>query len=222
MEQQIIGTLNSLDLNGWLIPTVFLVGLLTSLTPCVYPILPITIATFAQRKYTRIAPLLYCLGFALIYAGLGLAAALTGNLFGQVASNPWILLIFANILLYFAAINLGIVSLPALPNQRQQRSTMPFMAGMASALVAAPCTSPVLGALLILVASNQHPLLGAILLFSFALGMSALLLLAGTSTRLLSKLPKSGKWLSYISNFTALTLVAMAQYFLIQAGKSWL
>ncbi|MBQ4839889.1 sulfite exporter TauE/SafE family protein [Pseudoalteromonas luteoviolacea] len=222
MEQQIIGTLNSLDLNGWLIPAVFLVGVLTSLTPCVYPILPITIATFSQRKSPRIAPLLYCLGFAFIYTGLGLAAALTGSLFGRVASNPWILLMFANSLLYFAAVNKGIVSLPSLPNQPQLRSTLPFIAGMASALVAAPCTSPVLGALLILVASNQHPLLGAILLFSFALGMSALLLLAGTSTRLLSKLPNSGKWLSYINSFTALILVAMAQYFLIQAGKSWL
>ncbi|WP_255230508.1 hypothetical protein [Pseudoalteromonas sp. HM-SA03] len=75
---------------------------------------------------------------------------------------------------------------------------------------------------MLFVANAQQPLLGGALLFSFALGMSTLLLLAGLSTRFLHTLPRSGAWLNHITTATALILVAMAQYFLIQAGKSWL
>ncbi|KZN60763.1 hypothetical protein N473_23840 [Pseudoalteromonas luteoviolacea CPMOR-1] len=221
MEQTILGALTTSNINGWQIPVVFFIGLLTSLTPCVYPILPITVATFAQQKHPRIAPLLYCIGFAFIYAGLGFIAATTGSLFGQVASDPLVLLGFANVLLLFAAINKGLVTLPTQRFALKNTSAVPLIMGMISALVAAPCTSPILGALLIFVASAQQPLLGASLLFSFALGMSTLLLLAGTSARLLAALPKSGKWLAHINNLTALMLLIMAQYFLIQAGKSW-
>ncbi|KZN42077.1 cytochrome c biogenesis protein CcdA [Pseudoalteromonas luteoviolacea] len=223
MESIFLETLNTTEIGWWHIPTVLLLGVLTSFTPCVYPILPITIATFSRQNHARIAPLLYCTGFSLIYALLGFIAALSGSLFGQIASNPWVLLLFANALLYFAALNKGILPLPSLSlSLTQNPSTVPFTMGMASALVAAPCTSPVLGGLLVFVAANQQPLLGGLMLFGFALGMSALLLFAGTSTRLLTTLPKSGKWLSHINTATTLILIAMAQYFLIQAGKSWL
>ncbi|MCF2860272.1 sulfite exporter TauE/SafE family protein [Pseudoalteromonas sp. SMS1] len=223
MEILLLDTLNTAGIGWWQIPTVFILGILTSFTPCVYPILPVTIATFAQRKHTRIGPLLYCTGFSLIYAALGFIAAYSGNLFGQVATHPWVLLLFANGLLYFAALNKGIVPMPSMPmHQFKNPSSVPLVMGMVSALVAAPCTSPVLGGLLMFVATHQQPTVGALLLFSFALGMSTLLLLAGTSTRVLIKLPKSGKWLSYTNTLTSLILIAMAQYFLIQAGKSWL
>ncbi|OCQ19249.1 thiol:disulfide interchange protein [Pseudoalteromonas luteoviolacea] len=223
MESLLLDTFNTTDIGWWQIPTVLLLGILTSFTPCVYPILPITIATFSQQKHTRIAPLLYCIGFSLVYAALGFIAAYSGNLFGQVATNPWVLLLFANGLFYFAALNKGIVPMPLMPvRQFKKPSSVPMVMGMASALVAAPCTSPVLGGLLMFVATHQQPMVGALLLFSFALGMSTLLLLAGTSARFLTKLPKSGKWLSYTNTMTSLILIAMAQYFLIQAGKSWL
>ncbi|KZN60428.1 hypothetical protein N478_07665 [Pseudoalteromonas luteoviolacea S4060-1] len=223
MESLLVETLSTHGISWWHIPTVLLVGILTSLTPCVYPILPITIATFSHHKHTRLAPLLYCIGFALIYAALGFFAAWSGHLFGQVATNPWVLVLFANGLIYLAAINKGILTMPSLslPSKRF-RSSFPLIMGMASALVAAPCTSPVLGGLLLFVATTQQPILGGVLLFSFALGMSALLLGAGCSARVLSSLPTSGKWLSYINTLTALILIVMAQYFLIQAGKSWL
>ncbi|WP_231100896.1 cytochrome c biogenesis protein CcdA [Pseudoalteromonas luteoviolacea] len=223
MELLLVETLSTHEISWWHIPTVLLVGVLTSLTPCVYPILPITIATFSHRKHTRLAPLFYCIGFALIYAALGFLAAWSGHLFGQVATNPWVLVLFANGLIYLAAMNKGVISMPSLSlTSKRSSNSLPFIMGMASAMVAAPCTSPVLGGLLLFVATTQQPILGAALLFSFALGMSALLLCAGSSARVLSKLPKSGKWLSYINTLTALILIAMAQYFLIQAGKSWL
>lgn len=146
-------------ISWWQLPLVLLVGVLTSFTPCVYPILPITLATLAQQQH-RFAPFSYCLGFATVYAGLGFIAAWTGSLFGQVASNPWVLLMFANLLLYFAAVTKGYMALPALPVAIKQTQSAPLLMGMASALVAAPCTSPVLGGLLLYVANAQQPLLG--------------------------------------------------------------
>ncbi|MEI5640075.1 MULTISPECIES: cytochrome c biogenesis protein CcdA [unclassified Pseudoalteromonas] len=221
-ESTLLQALSAAEANWWLVPFTLLVGVLTSFTPCVYPILPITVATLSQQRHIRLAPVLYALGFATVYAALGFIAALTGSFFGQVATNPWVLLIFANLLLYFAAVSKGLISLPRLPNAIATGSSAPLLMGMASALVAAPCTSPVLGGLLLFVANAQQPLLGAALLFSFALGMSTLMLIAGLSTRFLHQLPKSGAWLNHITTATALILVAMAQYFLIQAGKSWL
>ncbi|KJZ03851.1 cytochrome c biogenesis protein CcdA [Pseudoalteromonas piscicida] len=222
LESTLLQALSSAETDWWLVPIALLVGVLTSFTPCVYPILPITVATLSQQRHIRLAPIWYALGFAAVYAALGFIAALTGSFFGQVATNPWVLLIFANLLLYFATVSKGLISLPRLPNAIATGSPAPLLMGMASALVAAPCTSPILGGLLLFVANAQQPLLGGALLFSFALGMSTLLLLAGLSTRFLHTLPRSGAWLNHITTATALILVAMAQYFLIQAGKSWL
>ncbi|WMN58628.1 sulfite exporter TauE/SafE family protein [Pseudoalteromonas xiamenensis] len=222
IETLLLDKLATAAISWWQLPLALLVGVLTSFTPCVYPILPITLATLTQQRHQRFAPFVYCLGFAAIYAALGFIAAWTGSLFGQVATNPWVLLVFANVLLYFAAVTKGFLTLPALPSTISNTHSAPLLMGMASALVAAPCTSPVLGGLLLYVANAQQPILGAALLFSFALGMSSLLLIAGLSTRFIAKLPKSGPWLKHITTLTALLLLAMAQYFLIQAGKSWL
>ncbi|MDW7551018.1 cytochrome c biogenesis protein CcdA [Pseudoalteromonas peptidolytica] len=221
-ESTLLQALSSAETSWWLIPLALLIGVLTSFTPCVYPILPITVATLSQQRHIRLAPMLYAIGFAAVYAALGFVAALTGSFFGQIATNPWVLLIFANLLLYFAAVSKRLLPLPAFSTAFSNTASAPLLMGMASAFVAAPCTSPVLGGLLLFVANAQQPLLGGMLLFSFALGMSTLLLLAGFSTRFLDKLPKSGAWLNHITTVTALLLVAMAQYFLIQAGKSWL
>lgn len=221
LETLLLENLATSAIDWWLLPLALLVGILTSFTPCVYPILPITIATLTQQPQHRLAPLFYCFGFAAVYAALGFIAAWTGSLFGQIATNPWVLLVFANLLLYFAAVTKGYLALPALPSAFSNSHSTPLFMGMASALVAAPCTSPVLGGLLLYVANTQHPLLGGALLFSFALGMSSLLLLAGLSSQLLTKLPKSGAWLNHVTTATALLLLVMAQYFLIQAGKSW-
>ncbi|OHU96991.1 hypothetical protein BIW53_03625 [Pseudoalteromonas byunsanensis] len=210
--------------NGWLLVIAFGAGLLASLSPCIYPLLPITIATLAPTSNNQSSALgnasLYCLGFALLYALLGLLAALTGQLFGQIASNPWLLIGFANLLLYMAAIMKGWLTLPTLPVSHSHRSHTPFVMGATSGLVAAPCTSPVLAGLLVFVAKQQQLWLGGALLFFFALGMSALLFLAGTFGQLLNRLPKSGPWLTLAPNIFALILIFMAQFYLIKAGQN--
>ncbi|MCG7536169.1 cytochrome c biogenesis protein CcdA [Pseudoalteromonas sp. OOF1S-7] len=220
-EVPLLDALSTPHLSWWLLPLALLSGVLTSFTPCVYPLLPITLATMTKYR-AQLAPLQYCLGFAAIYALLGGIAAWSGSLFGVVASNPWIQVAFANLLIYLALVNKGWLAFPRLPGLSFQATLSPLWMGMASALVAAPCTSPVLGGLLLFVASSQHLVFGALLLFSFAVGMSTLLLVAGLSSQLLNRLPRAGSWLNHISTVSALLLLIMAQYFLIQAGKSWL
>ncbi|MCF6437427.1 cytochrome c biogenesis protein CcdA [Pseudoalteromonas sp. MMG022] len=216
--------LTSPSLHWWLILAAFGAGVLASLSPCIYPLLPITVAMLAPKAGNQVRAVqnaaLYCLGFALLYALLGLLAAQTGQLFGQVASNPWLLIGFANLLLYMAAIMKGWLTLPSLFIFNSARSRNPLLMGATSGLVAAPCTSPVLMGLLVLVANQQHVWLGGMLLFFFALGMSSLLFLAGTFSQLLARLPKSGPWLSIAPNIFALLLFVMAQFYLIKAGQN--
>ncbi|CAH9060022.1 Thiol:disulfide interchange protein DsbD [Pseudoalteromonas holothuriae] len=220
----LLAQLQSMDHSWWLLIGAFFAGLLASLSPCVYPLIPITVASLApkghsQAKHIRNAAY-YCLGFALLYASLGLLAALTGQLFGQVASNPWLQIGFANLLLYMALVIKGWARLPSLPFEQSNHQHHTFLMGAVSGLVAAPCTSPVLAALLLFAAEQQQAWLGAGLLFSFALGMSALLFAIGVSSHLLKHLPKSGKWLTLAPNLFAIMLVLVAQFYLIKAGQS--
>lgn len=218
----LLDALNTAHLSWWLLPLALFSGVLTSFSPCVYPLLPITLATLTRYRTQTLAPLQYCLGFAAIYALLGAIAAWSGSLFGVVASNPWVQVGFANVLIYLALVNKGWLTLPHIPGLRFQGTQGPWLMGMTSALVAAPCTSPALGGLLLFVATSGHLFFGALLLFSFALGMSSLLLLAGLSSQFLASLPRAGTWLTHVPTASALLLLLMAQYFLILAGKSWL
>ncbi|WP_125783185.1 cytochrome c biogenesis protein CcdA [Pseudoalteromonas rubra] len=222
LEPPLLDALNTSHLSWWLLPMALFSGVLTSFTPCVYPLLPITLASLTRYRTQALAPLQYCLGFAAVYALLGGVAAYSGSLFGVVASNPWVQVGFANLLMYLALVNKGWLTFPRLPGPALQSSQGALLMGMTSALVAAPCTSPVLGGLLLFVATSGQPIFGALLLFSFALGMSILLLLAGLSSQFVTRLPRSGAWLNHVPTISALLLLIMAQYFLIQAGKSWL
>lgn len=205
----------------WLF-SAFLLGILTSLTPCIYPIIPITVATLGQQsKYSvKIRTVLYCVGFAVVYSALGAIAALTGQMFGAIASNPIVMITFANLLLLFAFILKGWIPVPArLQSFGGQSNNSAFTMGALSALVAAPCSSPVLAAILLFVAEQQSPLWGTSLLFCFSLGMCLLLFVAGIFSGYLSKLPRSGKWMSTIQWLMFLLLLLMAQYYLIKAGQ---
>lgn len=224
LETLLLSQLNVLQLSWWLLLSAFFSGVLASLSPCIYPLLPITIASLAprnseqQNKKRRAA--YYCLGFALVYAALGWLAALSGKMFGSVASDPWVQIGFANLLLYFAAILKGWLALPNLLSNVSLSSQKPFFMGAASGLVAAPCTSPILAGLLLFVAEQQQSGFGAALLFCFALGMSALLFILGVFSHLLNVLPKSGRWLTLPPTIFALLMLFMAQYYLIRAGQA--
>lgn len=208
-------------------------GLLVSLSPCVYPLVPIVSAYVGSRtrgEKTRfksfLLSLAYVIGMAAVYALLGMLAALGGGFFGQVSSSSWAQILVALVLVL---LGLNLLDLLPFPTWFASRPLTPnsqgvggaLLLGAASGLVASPCTSPVLFGLLAYVASTQNSLFGGLLLFSFALGMGALLLAVGTFSGLLATLPKPGPWMLGIKKLLGVILLAMAVYYLINAGQAW-
>lgn len=208
-------------------------GVLASLSPCVYPMIPIVSAfvgsrSAGERTRTRafLLSLSYVIGMASVYAFLGMLAALTGSFFGRIATSPWALLIVANVLLLFALNILEVLPFPRFA-QRPLTPTVgglagAFLVGAASGLVASPCTSPVLFGLLTFVATTHSLVLGGSLLFAFSLGMGLLLIAVGTFSGLAATLPRPGVWMVRIKKLLGLLLLALAEYYLVMAGRAWL
>lgn len=209
---------------------VFWGGVLVSFTPCVYPVMPLT-ASFiagANTKGTKLTgfflSLIYVLGMAIVYCSFAVFAALTGKIFGQLQNNPIVYIIAANVLIISALMMFDVIPLPILGVSVHHKIkskgfwTVLFF-GMASGLVVGPCTAPVLGTLLLYVASKQNILHGVSLLFAFSYGVGASLILVGTFSGILANLPKSGKWLVRIKQFSGIVLLILAEYFLVKAGN---
>lgn len=206
---------------------VYASGVLTSLTPCVYPILPIVVGYLGSREggaRSRLAASLsYVLGLSLVYTVLGLAAALSGTLFGSVASNSWVYLAFGVLMLFLGGSMMDwyyipMPNLPGLASDSVKKSPFlgPFIMGLTSGMVASPCTAPVLGTLLFYVASKKAVLTGGLLMFTFSLGLSTTLLAIGFFAGAL--LPKSGAWMVKVKKGLALLIIAAAIYFIYTAG----
>ncbi|OIP88643.1 MAG: hypothetical protein AUK55_15805 [Syntrophobacteraceae bacterium CG2_30_61_12] len=210
-------------------------GVLTGFTPCAYPMLPITVAFIgskAQGSRARgfLLSSIYVLGMAIVYSALGAIAALSGKLFGALTVNPWVYLFVGNVCVLFALVMLEVVPLrtPAWLGclQFKNFACHDFLAGLliggTSALVVSPCTTPVLGVVLTLVATGRSVLLAMALLFLFAYGMGALVILVGTFTGLLTSLPRSGLWMTRIQKVFAVMMILVAELFFIKAGELWL
>lgn len=206
----------------------FLGGLLTSFTPCVYPMIPITAGYVGSGNLcgskTRgfLLSLFYVVGVAITYASLGVFAAVTGTLFGSISSNPWVTFAVANIMILFGLSMLDVFDLPMIgKNVCVERGGYlgAFLMGIVSGLIAAPCTAPVLGVLLTYVARSQNIIFGGSLLFVFALGMGFLLILVGTFSGVAASLPKSGEWMVKVKKGLGLCMIGIGEYFLIQMGK---
>ncbi len=207
----------------------FLGGLLASLTPCVYPMIPITAGIIGHanlggsRRRGFLLSLIYVLGMAATYAALGIFAASTGRFFGAVNSSPWTFLLVGSIILLFALGMLDILRMPLLgagnwPGRRMGLLGI-LLAGMSAALVAGPCTTPVLGTLLVYTATSKSILAGGLLLFVFSLGMGVLLLGIGTCSSLLASMPRSGAWMATVKKAMGLGMVVLAGYFY---HKAWI
>ncbi|HET6460326.1 MAG TPA: cytochrome c biogenesis protein CcdA [Syntrophales bacterium] len=209
-------------------------GVLMSFTPCMYPMVPITIAFIgAHSSGSKVKSLslsiVYVLGMSVTYTILAAVAALTGKLFGQIQTNPWTLFIVANICILMGLSMLEVFVLPirvpgflakAQPKKRGLAGS--FLVGAMSGLVMGPCTTPVLAVLLSFVATSQNIVFGMSLFFIFAFGMGTLLIAMGTFAGLLTSLPKSGMWMTKVSHISGWILLAVGEYFLIQAGMVWL
>jgi thioredoxin:protein disulfide reductase len=203
---------------------VLLGGLALNLTPCVYPLIGVTIAYFgnesgAPRKVIVLASL-YVLGIALMFSGVGVAVALSGGLFGAALQNPYVLAVIAGMLLTLAASNFGLFSLQP-PQWIMQRAGVArpgylgaLLMGFGMGVVAAPCIGPIVLGLLLMVQQRQSALFGFVLFFTLAVGLGlpyiALALAAGNIRRL----PRSGEWLAWIEQLFGFVLVGLALYFL--------
>jgi thiol:disulfide interchange protein DsbD len=210
----------------------FLGGLLVSFTPCVYPILPVTVGYVGSRcggsrRRAFLLSAAYAVGMALTYAALGMAAGLSGSVFGEATSHPLSYLVLGNVCILFALSMFDVFHLPipAILARAGGTGSAPggtggaFVVGMLSGLVIGPCTAPVLGGLLLYVGSSGHPVFGATLLFTFALGMGVPVVALGTFAGLLANLPKSGGWTVTVQRAFGVLLLLAGEYLLLEAGK---
>ncbi len=217
------------------LPILFIAGVLTSLAPCIYPMIPITAAIVGgsavgeaprARSRTVFLTFAYVLGLSLAYASVGLFAGLTGTLFGSVSTNPWLYFTMANLLIIAALAMLEVIPV-RVPSWLLTRAATAgeggslygvFVMGAASGLVAAPCSAPVMAAVLTWVTATKSGVLGFIYLFVFSLGMCTLLVLVGLFSGTLARLPKAGTWMVWIKRIFALIMLGVAEYYLVQMG----
>lgn len=207
-------------------------GVLTSLTPCVYPMIPITVAVITgtakegqSRRRTAGLTGAYVVGMASLYAFLGLLAGLSGTLFGAVSASPWALLAIGNMLLVFALFMLDVFPLPMPKRLLEWASTREggsygavFVLGATSGVVAAPCGAPAFAVVLTWVAATQAGLMGFVYLFVFSLGMTTLLVAVGLFSGTLARLPRSGPWMVGMKRLAGVIMIGMAQYYFVKAG----
>ncbi len=200
-------------------------GLASSLTPCIYPMIPITIGvigTGAERRWRTIAlrAVSYIAGMSLTYSFLGVAAALTGKLFGSLTQSAgW----YIGIGLFLALAALAMLDvIPAWTpfknhsanarGHRRSRTGGAFVVGLGSGFIAAPCTTPVLAGVLGFIATTRSVLLGFALMLAFSFGLGTLLLAVAAFTGSLRVLPKSGRWMKAVKMASGAILLTFAAY----------
>ncbi len=205
-------------------------GVLTSFTPCVYPMIPVTVAYMGgaaagNRRRAVTLSLVYVLGMAVIYAVLGVVVAMLGKTFGQFTRSPWI---FGGVAIVIAVFGLAMLDKITIPvpgfagrvqteGARRGGFLGALMMGSAAGFVAAPCTAPVLLILLGHVAKTRDVVWGGMLTFAFALGLSLLLLIVGIFSGLLSNLPRPGVWMERVKKAFGILMLIIAAWFLYQA-----
>lgn len=205
---------------------VFVGGILTSLTPCVYPLIPITVSIFGANESagflkSLLLSVVYVLGIVVTYSILGVAVASTGAVFGQIMANPWVVGFISLILVALGMSMLGVFEI-RVPYALQNRLNTVGGAGYAGALamgtvagvIAAPCTGPALAVVLTYIATTGSLFLGFWLMFTYALGMGLLFIGIGTFSGLLSALPRSGGWMYVLENIFGIAIITLALYFL--------
>jgi thioredoxin:protein disulfide reductase len=202
----------------------FVGGLALNLTPCVYPVIPLTLSFFAgqaqgqNRRVFRLA-LVYVLGMATTYSALGVAAALSGRLFGSALQSPWVLGFVAVVLVALALSMFGLYDLrmPSFLMQKAgARSGMAgaYAMGLLVGVVAAPCVGPFVLGLLAFVAARQQAGLGFLFFFVLSLGLGLPYLFLGAFSGSLARLPRAGMWMESVKKIFGWVLLAMAAYFL--------
>lgn len=205
---------------------IFLLGILMSFTPCIYPMIPITIGILqssAQNSVIRsiLAALFYTVGIAATFAVLGLLAATGGAQFGHLLSEPLVILLLVIFLAYFGFAMLGLYEL-RLPSFMQRGPDgvksnslgSVFIFGILSGTVASPCLSPGLVLLLSIAATIGSKFIGFLYLFTFGVGLCVPLLIIGFFSNSMSLLPRAGMWMVEVKRIFGVLLIAMCFYYL--------
>ena len=204
---------------------VFLGGLALNLTPCVYPLIPITISYFGGQSEGKkggvvLHTVIYVIGMAIAYSVLGSIAAFTGSLFGAALQYPPVLVFIAVIMLLLSLSMFDVYELriPGFLNRLAGGSQKGFFGtlfmGLTVGIVAAPCIGPFVLGLLTYVGNRGSVLLGFSLFFVLALGLGVPFLFLGIFSGSLNKLPRSGAWMVWVRKVFGFILIAMAVYFL--------
>ena len=208
---------------------IFLIGLALNLTPCVYPMLAITVSIFGQQgesKSTQVflRALVYVLGISTMYSILGLVAALTGGLFGSILQSPIVLLLISLLFFVLSLSMFGFYELQMpssllsrLGGQRSASLFGTWLSGLFVGIFAAPCVGPPVIGLLTLVGHRGEPLFGFLVFFVLSLGLGFPYLILGTFTGLLQKLPRSGAWMNWVKKLMGIILIAVGCFYLALA-----
>jgi len=209
-------------------------GFLVSLTPCVYPMIAVTVSVFGARQAKgrwegALLSLAFVLGIVAMFVPLGVLAGLSGSIFGSVLQSRWVVTGIALLFLVLATALFGAFEF-ALPAALTNRLASvggigykgAFLLGLACGLIASPCTGPVLTGILTYIAQTRSASLGALAMSMFALGLGAPFFVVGTFA---VQLPKSGRWMVHVKSLLGIVLVVVALYFLSTAFPvlgSWL
>lgn len=214
------------------VAVVFAAGVLTSFTPCVYPVIPVTVtylggaAAGNRGRAVRLA-LTYVAGLAVVYAALGVVAAVLGKTFGVYTQHP---VVFGAVGVVVLLLGLGMLDLWTVPlpgflggvqaqGARKGGYAGAALMGVAAAFVTAPCSAPVLGVLLLAVGRSQNPVWGSTLLLVFALGLSLLLLILGIFSGLLTSLPRPGAWMVWVKKAFGVAMILLGLFYLWKAAQ---
>jgi thiol:disulfide interchange protein DsbD len=210
---------------------VLLGGLALNLTPCVYPLIGVTIAYFGNQgggpRKIAVLAIIYVLGIALTFSLAGVGVALSGGLFGAALQNPLVLIAIAAMLLVLAASSFGLFSLqPPQWLMRRAGTARPgylgsLVMGLGMGVVAAPCIGPIVLGLLLMVERSASPVFGFVLFFTLAIGLGLPYIALALAAGHIKALPRSGEWLAWVEQFFGFVLVGLALYFIDPVTRGW-
>lgn len=219
---------STLEKSGLLVGLlfVFIGGLALNLTPCVYPLIPITIGYFGGQSEGRtsrltLMGLLFMLGMAVTYSIVGVITSLTGAVFGALLQNPIVILIIVAIFIILSLSMFGVYEFK-LPDSWVAKAGGAkggyfgaFFMGLTMGIVAAPCIGPFVLGLVTYVAAKGDPLFGFLMFFVLALGLGLPYLFLAIFSGKIKNLPRAGMWMDAVKHIFGFILLGMALYFLL-------